>query len=72
MGRPWRFLDPTRIDECLFASNAGDAKCTRFSVSLCENPECGVSIDYIEGATYKLITNEIPVKEFNELLDELR
>ena len=34
--------DPTRIDECLFASNAGDAKCTRSLVSLCENPECGV------------------------------
>ena len=35
--------DPTRIDECLFASEAGPAKCTRSVVSLCGNPECGVT-----------------------------
>ncbi|MFC1730570.1 transglutaminase-like domain-containing protein [candidate division KSB1 bacterium] len=42
-----------------------------YEISFEENPECGVRIDYI-GGTYKLISNQIPVKEFDEFLDELR
>ena len=39
--------DPTRIDECLFASRSDHAKPTRSIVSLCGNTctECGVAIN---------------------------
>lgn len=37
--------DPTRIDECLFASRSDHAVATRSIVSLCGNTECGVTIN---------------------------
>ena len=37
--------DPTRIDECLFASRSDLALATRSIVSLCGNTECGVTIN---------------------------
>ena len=38
--------DPTRIDECLFASRSDHAMPTRSIVSLGGNTECGVTINY--------------------------